>query len=49
MIEKNSEGSQKNKISNGLIIKKEHLRSTIFPEEVQNEIISIKNRKYIKR
>ncbi|TFF69339.1 MAG: hypothetical protein EU516_00060 [Promethearchaeota archaeon] len=39
MIEKNSEGSQKNKISNGLIIKKEHLRSTIFPEEVQNEII----------
>jgi hypothetical protein len=38
MIEKNSEESQKNKISNGLIITKEHLRSTIFPEEVQNEI-----------
>ena len=38
MIEKNSEASQKNKISNGLIITKEHLKSTIFPEEVQNEI-----------
>jgi len=39
MIEKNSEESQKNKISNGLIITKEHLKNTIFPEEVQNEII----------
>ncbi len=38
MIEKNNEESQKNKISNGLIITKEHLKSTIFPEEVQNEI-----------
>jgi len=38
MIEKNSETSQKNKISNGLIITKEYLKSTIFPEEVQNEI-----------
>ena len=39
MIEKNSEDAQKNKISNGLIITKEHLKNTIFPEEVQNEII----------
>ena len=39
MIEKNSEDSQKNKISNGLIITKEHMKNTIFPEEVQNEII----------
>lgn len=39
MIEKSSEDSQKNKISNGLIITKDHLKKTIFPEEVQNEII----------
>ena len=39
MTEKNSDTSQKNKISNGLIITKEHLKSTIFPEDVQNEII----------
>ena len=38
MTEKTSEESQKNKISNGLIITKEHLKSTIFPDEVQNEI-----------
>ncbi|MEJ2293598.1 MAG: hypothetical protein P8Y23_02400 [Candidatus Lokiarchaeota archaeon] len=38
MTEKTKDESQKNKISNGLIITKAHLQSTIFPDEVQNEI-----------
>ncbi|MFX1357322.1 MAG: hypothetical protein ACFFA8_08535 [Promethearchaeota archaeon] len=39
MVEKNNKGNQKNKISIGLIINKEDLNSTLFPEEVKNEII----------
>jgi hypothetical protein len=40
MIEKNSEESPKNKISNGLIITQQHLKSPLFPDEVQNEILA---------
>jgi len=39
MVEKNNKGNQKNKISIGLIINKEDLNSTLFPEEVKNEIM----------
>jgi len=39
MVLKNNMGKQKNKISTGLIITKDELNSTIFPEEVKNEII----------
>ena len=39
MVEKNNKGNQKNKISIGLLINKEDLNSTLFPEEVKNEIM----------
>jgi len=39
MVIKNNMGKQKNKISIGLIITRDELDSTIFPEEVKNEII----------
>lgn len=39
MVENNSEKKRKNKISIGLIITKDDLNSTIFPEEVKEEIM----------
>ncbi|MFX0018104.1 MAG: hypothetical protein ACFFAK_10180 [Promethearchaeota archaeon] len=39
MVAKNTEGKEKNKISLGLIITKEDLKFTIFPDEVKEEII----------
>jgi len=39
MVVKNDEGKQKNRISIGLLITKDELNSTIFPDEVKNEII----------
>ncbi|MFX1493230.1 MAG: hypothetical protein ACFFBZ_03005 [Promethearchaeota archaeon] len=39
MVAKNTEGKEKNKISLGLIITKEDLNLTIFPDEVKEEII----------
>lgn len=38
MVVANNEGKEKNKISLGLIIKRDHLNSTFFPDEVKNEI-----------
>ncbi len=39
MVAKNTEGKEKNKISLGLIITKEDLKFTVFPDEVKEEII----------
>jgi hypothetical protein len=39
MVSNNAEGKNKNKISLGLIITKEDLKSTIFPNEVKDEIM----------
>ncbi|MFX0057094.1 MAG: hypothetical protein ACFE85_01085 [Candidatus Hodarchaeota archaeon] len=39
MVEIDNKGNQKNKISIGLIINKDDLNSTLFPEEVKNEIM----------
>lgn len=39
MVAKNTEGKEKNKISLGLIITKEDMKFTIFPDEVKEEII----------
>ena len=39
MVAKNTGGKEKNKISLGLIITKEDLEFTIFPNEVKEEII----------
>ncbi len=39
MVTKNTERKEKNKISLGLIITKEDLKFTIFPDEVKEEII----------
>lgn len=39
MILKNNEGKNKNKISLGLIINRNDFQTTIFPDEIKNEII----------
>jgi hypothetical protein len=39
MVEKNDKGNKKNKISIGFIITRNDLNSTLFPEEIKNEIM----------
>ncbi|MFW9951510.1 MAG: hypothetical protein ACFFKA_15445 [Candidatus Thorarchaeota archaeon] len=38
MVVNNNESKEKNKISVGLIIKRDHLKATFFPDEIKNVI-----------